>query len=121
MTSEEQDALVGRVMRESKAAEEELRRLLVKFEHHAADIHKFADDMTQRVNRAKYAGENVDWKGVPRPGMPTGIVAPDGGMQHLQNYASVLDLSAIGAIDQEIGNAVARVLVLRGQRKTLGV
>ena len=76
--------------------------------------------MTQRVSRAKRAGENIDMQGVLRPGIPTGIFAPDGGIQHLQNYAHALDVVAIGALDRGIGNAVARVLMLREQ-KTLGV
>jgi hypothetical protein len=129
MTTEKQDALVGRMIRESKAAEDNLARLLITLELRAAEINKLTAEIIRRVGRAKRAGEKIDVapaprpgvRGVSRPGITTGIVAQDVGIKGLRDYANAVDLDALAALDTEVSNAVALVLELRHQKRRLGI
>jgi len=119
MTQEEQDALVGRVIRESRAAEEELRQLIVKAEQQAHDIGLLMREVAERVARAKAAT-------APEPQHPNPHQKPrpaDAGIEsgRLKNYAKAVDLETIDSLDREIGQAVANVLKYREQRRKLGV
>lgn len=118
MTTEQQDALVGRVIRELKAAEENLSRLLVHASEIAKQITSLASDVNKRIERARHAGTIREHAS---PG--TYAMATDGGFErgHLQNYANAVDLAALEALDKEVGQAVAAVLELRQTREALGV
>lgn len=119
MTTEEQDALVGRVIRESREAEDALRQLLVKAEQQAADISRLAKEVSDRVARAKAATAPEPPHNMPKPP----VKLADAGIEfgRLKNYESAVDLDAINTLDVEIGQAVANVLTFREQRRKLGV
>src|SRR5579859_4618430 len=110
MTTEEQDALVGRVIRESKAAEDTLQRLLVKAENAAQEIGKLAEAVRHRIQRAGLVGAPImDSSSARMPGME-GLGAmrrSDGGIEQLQNFRRAVDLDFLAALDKEIGEAVA--------------
>lgn len=118
MTTEEQDALVGRVIRESRAAEDELRQLLVKAEQKASDIARLAKEVSDRIARAKAAVAPPS-----PPSHPPKPTATDVGIEtaRLKGYAGVADVDEIRDLDNEIGQAVANVLTFREQRRKLGV
>lgn len=111
MTNEQQDALVGRVIRESKAAESELSQLLVQAEQVANDIAKLAQEVRDRVERAR----NIRLSGVG------GYVFSDAGIENLRDYTKAVDLDSIEKLDQEIGQAVAKACDLRKQKQQIGL
>lgn len=101
MTTEEQDALVGRVLRESRAAEDELNKLLVRAEHISTDLWQLSADIKARVRRAKNAGRVKELPGGREVADPN---APDArfNIGHLSQYAKAVDLEALDALDREI-------------------
>jgi predicted component of type VI protein secretion system len=120
MSVEEQDALVGRVIRELKVAEGELQQLLVRAEQVAADIQKLSKEVSDRVVRAKKAGTSISYQ-VSVQGLPT--FHSDAGIEvgRLSSYSKAVDLEALDALDREIGIAVAKVVKLRQQRAGLDI
>jgi hypothetical protein len=121
MTNEEQDAVVGRTLRELKTAEQELSQLLVKFEQHAADIIKLSEEMATRVKRAKSSAESPELYDRLMAMIQSGQVAPGGGIMYIRNYARSVDLDAIDALDREIAQTVDKVAALRKQKQSLGI
>lgn len=123
MTTEEQDALVGRVIRELKVAEGELQQLLVRAEQIASDVQKLGKEVSDRVARAKNAGSPMEYAGIRIPNVNLPKVHSDTGIEfgHLKSYAKAVDLDGIEQLDREIGVAVAKVLQLREQKRQLGV
>lgn len=110
MTTEQEDLLVGRVLREAKDAEDNLMRLLVQATVLANDIASLSKEIHTRVANARAAGTR------------TGVfVTADAGIEsgHLERYTKAVDLAAIDALDKEIGLAVAKARDLREQKKAL--
>jgi hypothetical protein len=114
MTQEEKDAVVGRVLRESREAEGELSQLLVKAEQMAKDLEAVAKAITERAYRAKLAGAVV-------------VVVERGRREEiaqdhpLSNSLPFHTPDAIRELDREITTVSARVAGLRQQTRTLNI
>jgi len=121
MTQQEKDELVGQVYRESRAADETLRLLLIKAEGIREQFGKLIVEIDNRVKRAR--GEDTRRPVIEgAPGMsahPEWERAARG--MDLDSYAGVLDLDALRALDEEIGEAAVRAAKLRERKRELGL
>ncbi len=110
MTTPEQDATLGRTIRESKEADAELTRLLLQAEFRADQLERLAEDLRARVKRARRAAPHLgDGAGTYAP-LRGGPVSNDQGLDEarLRECATVANIEEISALDREIGAAVAK-------------
>jgi hypothetical protein len=124
MTQEEEDALRGRAIRESKEADNELRLLLIKADGVREQFSRLVLEIDNRVKRAR--GEDTRR---PNPasvieGTSETPARPDlgraaRGMDNLDSYAKVLNLDALRQLDEEIRGAVIRAGELRKRKREL--
>jgi predicted nucleic acid-binding Zn-ribbon protein len=115
MTQDEKDAQVGRIVRESKEAEQHLGQLLVKAERIAANLEGLARSIRDRVQNAKRLGSIEE--------------SEHGGLREIEERDQPLNIQSkslhthdeLRELDREISEASERAATLRRQRDELGL
>jgi|ERR1051325_3837425 hypothetical protein len=115
MTQEEQDAIVGKVIRESKAADAEVRALVAKAHQVADRIETAGSALKARIRSAELATGLVEEPPTAYRQLPKDQPMPP---QALTNYPTE---DAVRQLDADITAAVNRSAHLREQRKGFGV